>query len=362
MCSRSAPATVPSAWWRSSTRCPRRPPARRSRARNTSSIRASVRHRSACGTREPVISPVRTPSCCAHRVENRWSKPPSPRSRSPTRVSAWRRSVGSVVLVVVAITLLLLIGPSLDTRAGARDARTYLTANLLAILLLLSAAGVIYLAMRLAQLDRSGTHGALLLFGATAAALVALLASPTARLRIGWRGRRRVPLDRPLRFALEQLLAGLIVAALIPLFDRVLRAVLDDASVDLRHFSLHPWSAERLTLLGGILACHLAALWGATLVFATGLARWRLRRAWHVERVIALLLLGRASAGHRCRRCFTGVADPRLGRDRFHRVSAPRQVSSPSAPSRGSDMPPSPGGSWHCSSRFYFRRCSCTHP
>ena len=87
----------------------------------------------------------------------------------------------------------------------------------------------------------------------------------------------------------QQLLAGLIVAALIPLFDRVLRAVLDDASVDLRHFSLHPWSAERLTLLGGILACHLATLWGATLVFATALARWRLRRAWQVERVIALL-------------------------------------------------------------------------
>ena len=203
--------------------------------------------------------------------------------------AGWRRSVAAVVLVVVAITLLLLVGPSLDTRAVARDARTYLTANLLAILLLLSAAGVIYLAMRLAQLDRSGTHGVLLLFGATAAALVALLASPTARLRIGWRGRRRVPLDYPLRFALEQLLAGIIVAALIPLFDRVLRAVLDDASVDLRHFSLHPWSAERLTLLGGILACHLAALWGATLVFATALARWRLRRAWHVERVIALL-------------------------------------------------------------------------
>ena len=68
----------------------------------------------------------------------------------------------------------------------------------------------------------------------------------------------------------------------------MLRAVLDDASVDLRHFSLHPWSAERLTLLGGILAWHLAVLWAATLVVATALSRWRLTRAWRFESALAL--------------------------------------------------------------------------
>ena len=202
--------------------------------------------------------------------------------------SEWRRKVASVVLVVLALTLLLLIGPALDMRAVAKNARTYLAANALAIVLLLSAAGVVYLAMRLARLDEPGAHGVLLLFAATAAALVTLLASPTARLRIGWRGSRRVPLDHPLQFTLEQIVAGIVVAASIALFDRVLREVLDDASVDLRHFSLHPWSAERLTLLGGILACHLAALWGATLVLASALSRWRLRRAWRFERLLAL--------------------------------------------------------------------------
>ncbi len=246
--------------------------------------------------------------------------------------SAWRRSVGSVVLVVVAITLLLLIGPSLDTRAGARDARTYLTANLLAILLLLSAAGVIYLAMRLAQLDRSGTHGALLLFGATAAALVALLASPTARLRIGWRGRRRVPLDRPLRFALEQLLAGLDRRGLDPaLRPRPSRgsgrrvggpAALFPAPMERRE--AHAARRHSGVPPGGIVGGNARVRdRSRTLAIETGVACRAGDRA---------SLLGRASAGHRCRRCFTGVADPRLGRDRFHRCLC--RVRSPRLPRR----------------------------
>jgi signal transduction histidine kinase len=203
--------------------------------------------------------------------------------------SAWRQTVTSVVLVVLALTLLLLIGPALDKRAAATDDRTYLAASATAVLLLLGGGALIYLAMRLALANGARAHALLLLFGATGAAFVALMASPAARLRIGWRGRRRSPAVHPLQFVLEQILAGIVVAALIALFDRVLRAVLDDASVDLRHFSLHPWSAERLTLLGGILACYFAALWGATLACTTALARWRLRRAWRFERLIALL-------------------------------------------------------------------------
>ena len=201
----------------------------------------------------------------------------------------WRRRAASVVLVVLAVTLLLLIGPALDKRAAATDDRTYGAANAAAVLLLFAGAAVLHAAMRLGLENGSRAHAPLLLFGATAAAFVALLASPVARLRIRWRGARRSPADHPLQFAGEQILAGIIVAGIIAVFDRTLQAVLDDASVDLRHFSLHPWSAERLALLGGILACHLAALWSATLVFATAVARWRARRTWRVERLAALV-------------------------------------------------------------------------
>ena len=183
----------------------------------------------------------------------------------------------------------MLIGPALDRRAAATRDKPYAAANMTAVLLLVAGVAVIYLSLRLTLGYGSRAHAVLLLLGAAASAFVALMASPAARLRIGWKARREPIAARPLRFALEQILAGIAVAALIAVFSRVLRVVLDDASVDLRHFSLHPWSGARLTLLGGILACHLAALWAATLVFATTLARWRLPRAWRIERIIAIL-------------------------------------------------------------------------
>lgn len=202
--------------------------------------------------------------------------------------SAWRRQVVAVVLVILAITILLLIGPALDRRAAAGSDRSYCAATFAAAVLLLGGAGVIWLALRLGLESGPRWPGVLLLSGATTAALVALLASPAVRLRVVWRARRESASARRLQFAVEQLVTGVAVAVMVALFDRMLRAVLDDASVDLRHFSLHPWSAERLTLLGGILACHLAALWAATLVFAASLSRWRLTRAWRLDSVLAL--------------------------------------------------------------------------
>ncbi len=202
--------------------------------------------------------------------------------------SEWRRQVLAAVLVVLAITILLLIGPALDRRAAARTHRAYCAATAVAAALLLAGAGVMWFALRLVLESGLRWHAELLVSGATAAALVALLASPAVRLRIAWRARRHSSSDRRLRFGLEQVLAGIAVAALVALFERMLRAVLDEASVDLRHFSLHPWSAERLTLLGGILAWHLAVLWAATLVVAASLSRWRLTRAWRLDAVLAL--------------------------------------------------------------------------
>ena len=202
----------------------------------------------------------------------------------------WRQKVAAVVLVVLAVTLLLLIGPSLDKRAVAADDRSLsrrhrggrgatargsggdLRGPALRIQQRLAAAcGLVAVRCHSGCLCRGD--------GVAGSQTADLLERPTVVCR------------RPIhfRFGLEQVLAGIVVAAIIAAFDRGLRAVLDDASVDLRHFSLHPWSAERLTLLGGILACHLAALWASTLVFTTALARWRIRRPWHFERLIAVV-------------------------------------------------------------------------
>ncbi len=138
---------------------------------------------------------------------------------------------------------------------------------------------LLWAAVALGMNARPSTAVSLLVGGGTAAALLSLLAGPAARLRITTRG-RALFLERPsIRLWATQLLAGAGVAALIVLFYLLLGRVIDPVSIDLRHFSLHPWSLPRITLLTGIVAGHLAVLWGGTLLFAAAAAPWRVPRS-----------------------------------------------------------------------------------
>jgi signal transduction histidine kinase len=202
--------------------------------------------------------------------------------------SAWRRRLLAIVVVVLALTVLLLIGPLLDRRAIARTSASYRMLTFAAGALLLAGAGLADVALRLGIPGGPDRYTLLLLAGGTAACLVALIAPAVARLRLTLRGRRR-PIDSGrITFVAEQVIAGAIVAGLVALFDSVLRSTLDGATVDLRHFSLHPWSGDRLTLLAAILACHLAALWASTLVLVTAISRWRTARTLDGDSVLAM--------------------------------------------------------------------------
>ena len=95
----------------------------------------------------------------------------------------------------------------------------------------------------------------------------------------------------PFSSALLQILAGVVVAAIVVAFDWLLLHAVDPSAVDLRHFSLHPWVASRLALLTGILASHVAALWAGTLILNASLAGWRpgtTTSTWQRGRVGAL--------------------------------------------------------------------------
>ena len=199
-----------------------------------------------------------------------------------------RQRVVAAVAGVLAVTVLLLIGPLLDRRSAARSFNPYARATAMAAVLLFAAAGLIHVALSLGLAAGADRHELLLLYGGTGAGLAALVAAPVFQLAAAMRSRRRHPAAARGPFLLQQLLAGIAVAAIVAAFGRVLRLVLDDASVDLRHFSLHPWSEERLALLGGILVCHFAALWSASLVLVAASARWRIQRAWQVDTVLAL--------------------------------------------------------------------------
>src|SRR6185436_2686537 len=100
----------------------------------------------------------------------------------------------------------------------------------------------------------------LLLGGVTAAALSATVVSAAVRFRLALRLRRRAPDAQRLLFVVTQLTCGIVLAALLVLFERVLGRSIDPAAVDLRHFSLHPWTSARLATLTGILLSHAAVL------------------------------------------------------------------------------------------------------
>ncbi len=202
---------------------------------------------------------------------------------------AWRRTVGAAMSALLAVTLLLLVGPLLDRRAVGRGWRTAAWTTVGAALLLLAGAGGILAAIAIARPGRTQSSEVLLLRAGVAAALAAVLAGPLARLRVGWRSRRRSPGQAPALFAASHLAAGAVLAGVILVFERVLLAVVDPATVDLRHFSLYPWSVSRLVLLCGMVACHAAALWVGALALTTARAPWRIAR----RRVgLALVMLG----------------------------------------------------------------------
>ena len=202
---------------------------------------------------------------------------------------AWRRTVGATATALLAITALLLIGPLLDRRAVARTSRRMAGTTIGATLLLLAGSGGILAAIAIARTGATTSSEVLLPAAGLAAAVAAVLAGPVARLRVWWRARRRPPAAAPLLFAASQLAAGVLLAGVILAFERVLLAVVDPATVDLRHFSLYPWSVSRLVLLCGMVACHVAALWAGTLALATARAPW-----WTPRRStrLALVLLG----------------------------------------------------------------------
>jgi signal transduction histidine kinase len=191
--------------------------------------------------------------------------------------AAWRRQVGALMLGLLGCTALLLVGPLLDRRMRANK-RIYIRATLGALALTMAGGLVWWAAVALAVNRRPSMAVSLLIGGATAAALVSLLAGPAARLRIAMRGRTLFLDGASIRLVGAQIAAGAGIAVLVALFYLLLGSVVDPVSIDLRHFSLHPWSVPRITLLAGIVATELAVLWGATLLCASAAAPWRTPR------------------------------------------------------------------------------------
>ena len=201
-----------------------------------------------------------------------------------------RRNIQAAVLITLGITLLLLIGPALDRRAAAADDRAFARATLVSAALLVAGAATVWWGFTWAVRGQPPTEVLLMLAGSAAAALVALAAGLVGRLGLRFRRVRQAPLDAPAQFVVKQLLAGVAAATVIIFLARLLSVAVDPVSIDLRHFSLHPWDGKRILLLSGVLASQAAALWLATLILAAAPAAWRLPRRAGAGRLLLLAL------------------------------------------------------------------------
>jgi signal transduction histidine kinase len=223
--------------------------------------------------------------------------------------SQLRHGTAAFALAALAVTLLLLAGPLLDRRARASSARRELWLTLAIVAVTLAGAGVFAIAVVIGRSVLAGTSSSrtldagltLLLTGAVASAILAALVPALMRLRAGMRTRRLPPQAYPFAFAAMQLVCGLLLASVFTGFAWFVGAQIDPTAVDLRHFSLHPWSVARLTTLYGVLFTHAAAMWAGALLGALALVWWRLPRqlsVWHVAAAALWLIpvIGAAAA------------------------------------------------------------------
>jgi signal transduction histidine kinase len=208
----------------------------------------------------------------------------------------WRQATWSLMLVIVAITLLLLTAPLLDWRNRLRSPPAYALAVLLVIACIVAARFMFFEAALADWSDALIFSGAayasalvgslltspfdfVLTAGAAVAIVVLLLYGVEAWRVYAWR-RRQSPAGaaRLATYVATQLLCGVVVAIVLLGHESLLSDTVSHTTLDLLHLSLNPWNTTRVTLQTGILFSHVAGLGLCVLVFRTARAGWRVPR------------------------------------------------------------------------------------
>lgn len=208
----------------------------------------------------------------------------------------WRRTSESLALTTLALALALLCAPLLDWRNRVPRARPYLAAIAAIAGAIVASRLVLRLAPPADWLEHpflSGTeYASLLLYplltspfdflmtALAASSLVALLLYASEAWRLSrWHHRYHVNgLGPTAAFAALQFGAGTGLAVLLSVHQWFLRDTVANTTLDLLHFSLHPWSTSRLALQVGVIVWHATALACGVLLLRAALIGWTLPR------------------------------------------------------------------------------------
>ncbi len=211
--------------------------------------------------------------------------------------SRWQAATESVAIAVLAVAVLLLTGPLVDWRNRARTMRPYVTA-LVSLCAAIVVARIILRAASPADWSDAAVFSGIpyaspllpplltspfdfLLTAGAALAIVTLLLFAIESVRLHERRDRRAVSDAAIPFLITQLVAGFLVAGILLGHVALLLDTVTHTSIDLLHFSLHPWEGSRLTMQVALLTAHAAAIGLAVVVLRAALVRWRMpRRDW----------------------------------------------------------------------------------
>ena len=214
----------------------------------------------------------------------------------------WRRASESLALMTLAVSLALLCGPLFDWRHRLRHPRPYVVAVAMVagaiaasrVLLRMASpadwsgyslfSGVEYASTVLRPFLMSPLD--FLLTAVAAGSLVALLlyAIEAWRLSRSHHRSRVAGFGSTAAFVALQIGAGTGLAVLLVVHQAFLRDTVANTTLDLLHFSLHPWSAPRLALQVGLIIWHATALAGGVLLLRAALAAWSIpSRAWRLR-------------------------------------------------------------------------------
>jgi signal transduction histidine kinase len=208
----------------------------------------------------------------------------------------WRRASVSLALIVVALTLAFLAGPLLDWRNRMSNTTSYALAVCAVIGVVAASRALLRLASPADWSDHSLFSGMeyaspllrpfltspfdFLMTGVAIGCLVALLLYAVEGWRLTWwRRRRRVAGGAAITaFVAVQLAAGVAIAALLALHYALLRDTVANTTLDLLHFSLHPWSLPRLALQVGLIVWHASVLGCGVAILRAAVATWSVPR------------------------------------------------------------------------------------
>ena len=208
----------------------------------------------------------------------------------------WRRASWSLALIVLALTLALFAGPLLDWRTRMSTPASYALAVGVVAAVIVASRALLRLASPADWSDHTLFSGSdyaspllrpfltspfdFLMTGVAVGSLIALLLYAVEAWRLTWWHRRRRVTGGAVTaaFVAVQLAAGVAIAALLALHYALLRDTVANTTLDLLHFSLHPWSLPRLALQVGLIVWHASVLGCGVMVLRAAVAGWSVPR------------------------------------------------------------------------------------